>query len=304
MKLIAEAHTDKEIAEILHLSEKTVESHRGPCFRSSACATASSSCATRSGAVSSSPEPRPSPPARAERRIASTLPRVSRRLALVLIAVSVAALAAAVAATLAARSGDDEGPVAELSPTSPKPGSQAAAVAVQGRGSPQDTGAPTSRFETRMGARRRRLTALRGKVVALAPDVHALPGLVPARRTADSCSARQPPARRPEEGRGARAHRRSRQTTPPRSAQRFLAEAARRPPSRLSCSERLPASATDLARIRIRTSGAAHRAQLVRGPDRSPRPPTGRVCPIGFLTPESLANDIELLLRREASAQS
>ena len=29
MKLIAEAHTNKEIAEILHLSEKTVESHRG-----------------------------------------------------------------------------------------------------------------------------------------------------------------------------------------------------------------------------------------------------------------------------------
>ena len=28
MKLIAEAHTNKEIAEILHLSEKTVESHR------------------------------------------------------------------------------------------------------------------------------------------------------------------------------------------------------------------------------------------------------------------------------------
>ncbi len=29
VKLIAEAHTNKEIAEILHLSEKTVESHRG-----------------------------------------------------------------------------------------------------------------------------------------------------------------------------------------------------------------------------------------------------------------------------------
>ena len=28
MKLIAEAHTNKEIAEILHLSEKTVEYHR------------------------------------------------------------------------------------------------------------------------------------------------------------------------------------------------------------------------------------------------------------------------------------
>ena len=56
MKLIAEAHTNKEIAEILHLSEKTVESHRGDgCCRSSACATASSWCATRSGAGSSSP---------------------------------------------------------------------------------------------------------------------------------------------------------------------------------------------------------------------------------------------------------
>ena len=29
VKLIAEAHTNKEIAEILHLSEKTVETHRG-----------------------------------------------------------------------------------------------------------------------------------------------------------------------------------------------------------------------------------------------------------------------------------
>jgi DNA-binding NarL/FixJ family response regulator len=29
VKLIAEAHTNREIAEILHLSEKTVESHRG-----------------------------------------------------------------------------------------------------------------------------------------------------------------------------------------------------------------------------------------------------------------------------------
>ena len=29
VKLIAEAHTNKEIAQILHLSEKTVESHRG-----------------------------------------------------------------------------------------------------------------------------------------------------------------------------------------------------------------------------------------------------------------------------------
>jgi DNA-binding NarL/FixJ family response regulator len=29
VKLVAEAHTNKEIAEILHLSEKTVESHRG-----------------------------------------------------------------------------------------------------------------------------------------------------------------------------------------------------------------------------------------------------------------------------------
>jgi RNA polymerase sigma factor (sigma-70 family) len=28
VKLIAEAHTNREIAEILHLSEKTVESHR------------------------------------------------------------------------------------------------------------------------------------------------------------------------------------------------------------------------------------------------------------------------------------
>ncbi len=29
LKLIAEAHTNREIGEILHLAEKTVESHRG-----------------------------------------------------------------------------------------------------------------------------------------------------------------------------------------------------------------------------------------------------------------------------------
>jgi DNA-binding NarL/FixJ family response regulator len=33
IKLIAEAHTNKEIADILHLSEKTVESHRGNLLR-------------------------------------------------------------------------------------------------------------------------------------------------------------------------------------------------------------------------------------------------------------------------------
>lgn len=33
VKLIAEAHTNREIAGILHLSEKTVESHRGNVLR-------------------------------------------------------------------------------------------------------------------------------------------------------------------------------------------------------------------------------------------------------------------------------
>ena len=33
MKLVAEAHTNKEIAEILHLSEKTVENHRSNAMR-------------------------------------------------------------------------------------------------------------------------------------------------------------------------------------------------------------------------------------------------------------------------------
>jgi DNA-binding NarL/FixJ family response regulator len=33
LKLIAEAHTNKEIGELLHLSEKTVESHRGNLLR-------------------------------------------------------------------------------------------------------------------------------------------------------------------------------------------------------------------------------------------------------------------------------
>jgi DNA-binding NarL/FixJ family response regulator len=33
LKLIAEAHTNREIAQILHLAEKTVESHRGNLLR-------------------------------------------------------------------------------------------------------------------------------------------------------------------------------------------------------------------------------------------------------------------------------
>jgi len=33
VKLVAEAHTTKEIAEILHLSEKTVENHRANAMR-------------------------------------------------------------------------------------------------------------------------------------------------------------------------------------------------------------------------------------------------------------------------------
>ena len=33
VKLIAEAHTNKQIAEILHLAEKTVESHRANVLR-------------------------------------------------------------------------------------------------------------------------------------------------------------------------------------------------------------------------------------------------------------------------------
>ena len=33
MKLVAEAHTNKEIAAILHLSEKTVENHRSNAMR-------------------------------------------------------------------------------------------------------------------------------------------------------------------------------------------------------------------------------------------------------------------------------
>ncbi|HEY7075352.1 MAG TPA: response regulator transcription factor, partial [Solirubrobacteraceae bacterium] len=33
LKLIAEAHTNKQIAEVLHLAEKTVESHRANLLR-------------------------------------------------------------------------------------------------------------------------------------------------------------------------------------------------------------------------------------------------------------------------------
>jgi DNA-binding NarL/FixJ family response regulator len=50
LKLIAEAYTNKAIGETLHLSEKTIESHRATSCASSRCETAWSSCATRSAA--------------------------------------------------------------------------------------------------------------------------------------------------------------------------------------------------------------------------------------------------------------
>jgi DNA-binding NarL/FixJ family response regulator len=50
IKLIAEAHTNREIGAILHLADKTVESHRAKTScASSECATGWSWCATRSG---------------------------------------------------------------------------------------------------------------------------------------------------------------------------------------------------------------------------------------------------------------
>ena len=56
VKLIAEAHTNSQIAQVLHLAEKTVESHRANVLRKLGCATASSWCATRSAGGSSRPE--------------------------------------------------------------------------------------------------------------------------------------------------------------------------------------------------------------------------------------------------------
>ena len=52
VKLIAEAFTNRQIAETLKLSEKTVESHRANVLSKLQCATAWSWCATRSGAAS------------------------------------------------------------------------------------------------------------------------------------------------------------------------------------------------------------------------------------------------------------
>ena len=56
LKLVAEAHTNDEIGELLHISKKTVERHRANILESSACAIASSSRATPSAAASSPPE--------------------------------------------------------------------------------------------------------------------------------------------------------------------------------------------------------------------------------------------------------
>ena len=50
VKLVAEAYTNDEIGDLLHISKKTVERHRANVLESSACATASSSPATRSAA--------------------------------------------------------------------------------------------------------------------------------------------------------------------------------------------------------------------------------------------------------------
>ena len=55
MKLIAEAYTNRQIAETLTLSEKTVESHRANLLAKLGMRDRVELCATRSGAGSSSP---------------------------------------------------------------------------------------------------------------------------------------------------------------------------------------------------------------------------------------------------------
>ena len=52
-QLIAEGHSNKEIADLLSISPATVETHRAHILRSSTCTTPPSSCSTRSGAASS-----------------------------------------------------------------------------------------------------------------------------------------------------------------------------------------------------------------------------------------------------------
>ena len=56
LKLIAEAHTNREIGEILHLAEKTVESHRGNLLRKLGHARS-----RRAGALRDPPRARSSP---------------------------------------------------------------------------------------------------------------------------------------------------------------------------------------------------------------------------------------------------
>ncbi len=155
VKLIAEAHTNKEIAEILHLSEKTVESHRGDVScRSSACATASSWCATRSGTGWSS---------------RSNIGGVTSRARLVLLVIGgCSPLRRAVFAAIAARDSDSNGDgrgrrggrrrLGRSGPRSPFKG------ALRPEGAARRTSRCATRRATSCGSAR-----LRGTVVVLSP---------------------------------------------------------------------------------------------------------------------------------------
>lgn len=258
--------------------------------RSSACGIASSSCATRSDAVSSSLDGIAVQPAAAERAKAHTLPRVSRRLALTLIALSVAALATAVAATLAARSDDDTGPAAEVIDVT-EPGAQASAARFKGAVRPRT---PVRDFALRdQDGRPVRLTALRGKVVALAPMYT---------RCRDSCPlvaqqirvALDKLSRADRKRVVALALSVDPLNDTPRSAQRFLAEQHVRPyldfligtPSRLRPIWRTYGFASQ-------GRGTEHNSYVVLI-DRSGRQRVGFA--LNFLTPESLAHDLRELM--------
>ena len=283
MKLIAEAHTNKEIAEILHLSEKTVESHRG-----AGAAEARHARPRRARALRD--------PARPGRALTVPLTAMSPRTRLVLVVIALLALAGTVLAAIAATSGDDNGGAAAVV-------QEVNAAGVEG---------PTSPFKGAVrppGAARRLRAARPGRQARDASRTCA---------ARSSCSARRTrPARRPARSWPSRsAARWTTCRTRARADPRLRAE--RRPGqrqsgfgARSSCSSGACAATSTTCSAR---AGSCSRCGASTGS--RPRPTsrsttrtsscwTARAAsasgfPANFLTPESLAHDLRLLVREAA----